>query len=133
MGPKMFIGYEDFDPDVLGVLRRGDVSITFVNAPEAGIGGKDFSVISWTTDHVTIAVSDEYLNGEIDAFVARGVADVLENNASEDEVAYAVKTHVIRLFSEKLTLVSEQALSSVRNPLELSVDYALEQLLADPE
>ena len=69
----------------------------------------------------------------MDEFVARGVADVLENDASEDEVADAVKTHVIRLFSEKLTMVSEQALSSVRNPLEFSVDYALEQLLADPE
>ena len=129
----MFSGYDDFDPDVLAVLKRGNIKITFVNAPKTGIDGKDFSVISWTTDHLTIAISDQYLNNEIDEFVASGVSKILGSEASDDEMQEAVKDNAIRLFSEKLTMVSEEAISSVQNPLEFSDDYALEQLLIEPE
>lgn len=129
----MFTGYDDFDPDVLAVLQNGSVKITFVNAPNTGIDGKDFSVISWTTDHLTIAISDQYLNNEIDEFVAIGVSKMLGSEASDDEMQQAVKDHAIRLFSEKLTMVSKEAISLVKNPLEFSVDYALDQLLIDPE
>ncbi len=125
--------YDDFDPDVLAVLQRGGIKITFVNAPDTGIDGKDYSVILWTADNLTIAVSDRYLNREIDNFIVDGLTTILGNNASEEEMTDAVKQHAIRLFSEKLTMVSEEAISSVREPLELNIDYSLHQLLNQTE
>lgn len=125
--------YDDFDPDVLAVLQRGDIKITFVNAPDTGIDGKDYSVISWTANNLTIAVSDRYLNREIDNFIVDGLTTILGDNASEEEMTDAVKQHAIRLFSEKLTMVSEEAISSVREPLELNIDYSLYQLLNQTE
>ena len=38
-----------------------------------------------------------------------------------------------KLSLDEMTMVSEEAISSVQNPLEFSVDYALEQLLIEPE
>jgi hypothetical protein len=122
--------YEDFDSDVLAVLVRGDVKIIFVNTPDTGIDGKDFSVISWTSENLTIAVSDRYLNREIDNFVTDGISKMLGDNVSDDEMAQVVREHAILLFSEKLTMLSEEAISSVHNPLELSLDYTLTQLLS---
>jgi|TARA_R110000868_G_scaffold102674_10_gene282819 hypothetical protein len=122
--------YEDFDSDVLAVLVRGDVKIIFVNTPDTGIDGKDFSVISWTSENLTIAVSDRYLNREIDNFITDGISKMLGDNVSDDEMAQVVREHAILLFSEKLTMLSEEAISSVHNPLELSLDYTLTQLLS---
>jgi hypothetical protein len=54
----MLTEYEEFDHDVLAVLKRGDVEITFVSSPSASLDGKNFSVVSWTIDKITIAVAE---------------------------------------------------------------------------
>jgi hypothetical protein len=121
--------YEEFDPDVLAVLKRGDVEITFVSSPAASIDGKNFSVVYWVADKITVAVADEYLNKDIDDFIVSGILSTMGAEPSEEETLNAVREHAIQLFSAKLSDVFRDAISDVDDPLEYSLDYALDQLL----
>jgi len=125
----MLTEYEEFDHDVLAVLKRGDVEITFVSSPSASLDGKNFSVVSWTIDKITIAVAEEYLNKDIDDFIVSGILDTVGDDATEEETVNAVREHAIQLFSAKLTEVFRDAVTEVDDPLKYSLDYALDQLL----
>lgn len=120
---------EEFDHDVLAVLKRGDVEITFVSSPSASLDGKNFSVVSWTIDKITIAVAEEYLNKDIDDFIVSGILDTVGDDATEEETVNAVREHAIQLFAAKLTEVFRDAVTEVDDPLKYSLDYALDQLL----
>jgi hypothetical protein len=125
----MLTEYEEFDHDVLAVLKRGDVEITFVSSPSASLDGKNFSVVSWTIDKITIAVAEEYLNKDIDDFIVSGILSTVGDDATEEETVNAVREHAIQLFSAKLTEVFRDAVTEVDDPLKYSLDYALDQLL----
>lgn len=125
----MLTEYEEFDHDVLAVLKRGDVEITFVSSPSASLDGKNFSVVSWTIDKITIAVAEEYLNKDIDDFIVSGILSTVGDDATEEETVNAVREHAIQLFSAKLTEVFRDAVTEVEDPLKYSLDYALDQLL----
>ena len=127
----MLTEYEEFDHDVLAVLKRGDVEITFVSSPSASLDGKNFSVVSWTVDKITIAVAEEYLNKDIDDFIVSGILSTVGDDPTEEETVNAVREHAIRLFSAKLTEVFRDAVTEVDDPLKYSLDYALDQLLDD--
>lgn len=127
----MLTEYEEFDHDVLAVLKRGDVEITFVSSPSASIDGKNFSVVSWTIDKITIAVAEEYLNKDIDDFIVSGILSTVGDDPTEEETVNAVREHAIQLFSAKLTEVFRDAVTEVDDPLKYSLDYALDQLLDD--
>lgn len=127
----MLTEYEEFDHDVLAVLKRGDVEITFVSSPSASIDGKNFSVVSWTIDKITIAVAEEYLNKDIDDFIVSGILSTVGDDPTEEETVNAVREHAIQLFSAKLTEVFRDAVTEVDDPLKYSLDYALDQLLED--
>ena len=127
----MLTEYEEFDHDVLAVLKRGDVEITFVSSPSASIDGKNFSVVSWTIDKITIAVAEEYLNKDIEDFIVSGILSTVGDDPTEEETVNAVREHAIQLFSAKLTEVFRDAVTEVDDPLKYSLDYALDQLLDD--
>lgn len=127
----MLTEYEEFDHDVLAVLKRGDVEITFVSSPSASIDGKNFSVVSWTIEKITIAVAEEYLNKDIDDFIVSGILSTVGDDPTEEETVNAVREHAIQLFSAKLTEVFRDAVTEVDDPLKYSLDYALDQLLDD--
>lgn len=129
----MSLDDEQYDPDVLAILKRGDVHVIFLSVDESGIDGKDFSVISWTTDRLTIAVSDQYLQKEVDTFIVEGLRETLSEGASESEMDAAVKEHTVKLFSKKLALIFEEAISSVTEPIELNLDYVIDLLLDAPD
>ncbi len=127
----MLTNYEEFDHDVLAVLKRGDVEITFVTSPSISLGGKNFSVVSWTVEKITVAVAEEYLNKDIDDFIVSGILNTVGDDPTEEETVGAVREHAVKLFSDKLQEVFHDAIMEVDDPLKFSLDYALEQLLGD--
>lgn len=128
----MYTEFESFDSDVLAILSRGDLEITFISAKSSTIDDKDFSVVMWTEDRMTIAVSEEYLNNTIDRFVVNGILRAIPDDCDEEEAVDIIKGKAIELFASKLSDVFAEAISSVDDPVPFNLDYSLSKLL-DPE
>lgn len=124
----MYEEVDGFEPDVLAVLKRNGLEITFINAPRSALSGEDFAVLLWSDFSMTIGVADEYLNSEIDEYVANGIIsrtpDIDEDNAEE-----AVKEHAVNLFSAKLLEVFKSAVDNVSDASKHSFEYTLDRLL----
>ena len=125
----MYTEFESFDSDVLAILSRGDLEITFISAKSNTIDDKDFSVIIWTEDRMTIAVSEEYLNNTIDKFVVDGILSVIPDDCDEEEAVDIIKSKATELFANKLSDVFAMAISSVDDPIPFNLDYSLSRLL----
>lgn len=123
--------YFDFDPDVLAVLTRGGVEITFVSASASSLDDQDYSLLLWTENKMTIGVSNEYLNNEIDKYVVDGIVELAEDDSSEEALHDSVRNHAVTLFAQKLGEVFESVVLNVDDPVYLNLDYSLEQLLSE--
>jgi hypothetical protein len=122
---------ESFDPDVLAVLTRGGVEITFVTASRHALDDKDYAVLLWSNKSMTVGVSEEYLYSEIDEYVVDGILSAadLESEYLEEAVKEAVQEQAVSLFAKKLTEVFDNAMQSVDDPTLRNLDYSLERLL----
>ena len=103
----------DYEPDVLAVLVRGKITITFVTAPASSIDGKNYEVVSWSESDMTICISDEYLNYEIDRYIVDGITDNAAKYQPTDEEEF-VREHAIRLLSTRLTELLTDAVNEVK-------------------
>lgn len=125
----MYTEFESFDSDVLAILSRGDLEITFISAKSNTIDNKDFSVLLWTDDRMTIAVSEEYLNNTIDRFVVDGILSSIPDDCDEEQAVDIIKSKAIELFANKLSDVFGMAISSVDDPVPFNLEYSLNKLL----
>jgi len=122
---------DDFDPEVLAILTRGGVEITFVTASRHALDGKDYAVLLWSNKSMTVGVSEEYLYSEIDEYVVDGILNAadLDSEYLEEAVKNAVQEQAVSLFAKKLTEVFDNAMHGVDDPVLHNLDYSLERLL----
>lgn len=125
---------DGLDPDVLAVLSRNGIEITFVTASRHALNGEDYSVMVWSDKAMTVAISEEYLNSEIDEYVVDGIishSNLDSDNDLRDAVHEAVKEQAVTLFARKLTEVFDNAMQSVEDPVSRNLDYSLERILEE--
>ena len=124
----------DFAPDVLAVLTRRKTNITFVVGSEASLCGEPFSVLSWSGSDLTLAISEEYLQSEVDSYVVEGLHDhVGSDDVDFDDSAGDVKDHAIELFTDKLLMIYHEATSRLEDPAVHNVDVFLSEVLDGDE
>lgn len=124
----MYEEVEDFEPDVLAVLKRSGVEITFITTPRSALSGEDFAILLWTDSAMTVGIADEYLNSEIDEFVANGIIERTPD-LTEEVAEEAVKEHAVNLFSTKLLDVFNKAVENVSDASRHNFEYTLDRLL----
>ena len=92
------------------------------------MSGEDFAVLLWTDSAMTVGIADEYLNSEIDEFVANGIIERTPD-LTEEATEEAVKEHAVNLFSTKLLDVFHKAVENVSDASRHNFEYTLDRLL----
>lgn len=100
-----------FDYDVLAVLARDGSEAWFVTVPATALDGRDFELVMWDKNRLTIAVVDEFVSDELRR---RDVVD-------DDDVS--------SVLGEFLVNVLNLSLLNVADPVNTNVDRVLDRLL----
>jgi len=121
----------EFEKDVLAVVKRGQIEVTFLTAPRASINGEDYDLVMWKKKEMQIVVAQEYLDDHVDEEIASEVAAAVRESYDSDEPANVRET-AIRLLAHKLDYIMNDVIfNHSDNPDELSFESALERLLDD--
>jgi hypothetical protein len=118
----------EFDDDVLAVLKRGDATITFIVAPSSALDGEDFDIVLWDESAMVLAVSEEYMNEEIDEFVINKIMVDLEG-LENDDLREAVSDNASKYMGLKLSEILREAISSTSVPYDSNLSASLRRVL----
>lgn len=125
---------DDFAPDVLAVLSRRNTDITFVVGSDLSLCGEPFSVLSWRGHDLTIAISEEYLQSEVDSYVVEGLHDhVGSDDVDFDADDSLVRNQAIELFTDKLMMVYHEVTNRLEDPAVHNVDAFLTAVLDEEQ
>lgn len=113
------------DSDTLAILQRGNQKITFITAKGDSLGDKKFSVVLWNDDSLVLAISEDFLNNEVD----EKVVDLIVENFNDEYDAEFIRQRSIEVFALTLNDILDEALDSVSNPDGSNLDATIEKLL----
>lgn len=114
--------------DVLAVLQRGDATITFITAKADSLNGQDYSVVMWSESSLVLAISEDYLNSELDEKVINLLVDGLGDDEDSPDAEY-LRSRALEVFAFSLSDILDEALSMVTDPESANLDAAIEKLL----
>jgi hypothetical protein len=121
----------EFEHDVLAVVKRGQIEVTFLTAPRASINDADYDLVMWKKKEMQIVVAQEYLDDHVDEEIASEIAATVRESYNFDEPA-DIRETAIKLLAQKLDyIMNDVILNHSQNPDELSFESALERLLDD--
>ena len=120
---------DEFDSDVLAVVKRGQIEVTFLTSPRVAINDKDYDLVMWKKQEMQIVVAQEYLDDYVDEAIASEVAATVRDSYDSDEPA-DVRETAIRLLAKELDAILNDVIVLYSNdPDEVSFEFALERLL----
>lgn len=120
----------NMDSDTLAVLKRGDTTITFITAKGDSLGDKKFSVVLWNGDSLVVAISEDFLNTELDEHIVDLIMETLDGDDGEADKEL-IREKSIGMFAAALSEILEEALDSVSNPDASNLDATIEKLLGE--
>jgi hypothetical protein len=122
---------DEFDSDVLAVVKRGQIEVTFLTAPRVAINDKDYDLVMWKKQEMQIVVAQEYLDDYVDEAIASEIAATVRERYDSDEPA-DVREMAIKLLAKELDAILNDVIFVYSNdPDEVSFDSALKRLLDD--
>ena len=120
----------NMDSDTLAVLQRGDTTITFITAKGEALNNQKFSVVLWNENSLILAISEDYLNSELDERIVSMIVDGM-SGAEESISAEELRERSIEVFAVALSDVLDEAIDMVSNPDGANLDAAIEKLLGE--
>jgi len=122
---------DEFDSDVLAVVKRGQIEVTFLTAPRVAINDKDYDLVMWKKQEMQIVVAQEYLDDYVDEAIASEIAATVRDRYDSDEPA-DVREMAIKLLAKELDAILNDVIFVYSNdPDEVSFESALKRLLDD--
>lgn len=122
---------DEFDSDVLAVVKRGQIEVTFLTAPRVAINDKDYDLVMWKKQEMQIVVAQEYLDDYVDEAIASEIAATVRDRYDSDEPA-DVREMAIKLLAKELDAIMNDVIFVYSNdPDEVSFESALKRLLDD--
>lgn len=122
---------DEFDSDVLAVVKRGQIEVTFLTAPRGAINDKDYDLVMWKKQEMQVVVAQEYLDDYVDEAIASEIAATVRDRYDSDEPA-DVREMAIKLLAKELDAILNDVIFVYSNdPDEVSFESALKRLLDD--
>jgi len=122
---------DEFDSDVLAVVKRGQIEVTFLTAPRVAINDKDYDLVMWKKQEMQVVVAQEYLDDYVDEAIASEIAATVRDRYDSDEPA-DVREMAIKLLAKELDAILNDVIFVYSNdPDEVSFESALKRLLDD--
>jgi len=122
---------DEFDSDVLAVVKRGQIEVTFLTAPRVAINDKDYDLVMWKKQEMQIVVAQEYLDDYVDEAIASEIAATVRDRYDSDEPA-DVREMAIKLLAKELDAILNDVIFVYSNdPDEVSFESAFKRLLDD--
>jgi len=122
---------DEFDSDVLAVVKRGQIEVTFLTAPRVAINDKDYDLVMWKKQEMQIVVAQEYLDDYVDEAIASEVAATVRDSYDSDEPADVRETAIKLLAKELDAILNDVIVLYSNDPDEVSFESALKRLLDD--
>lgn len=93
---------EDMEGDVLAVLKRGNVEVTFLTVPSASIDDRDYAVVLWEENSLTVGISNEYMDGTVDDDIAAEIATMMYQSDPDEVDTYMVREFAVKMLAAHL-------------------------------
>lgn len=128
MNSHEYIDFDENNNDILAVLSRGDVEITFIEISD-DFTTKDFTCLSWHDEKMLIGITSGYLEGYVKEIIADKVYSAIRDCDSEEQAMIVAHDVSARYFSDALSNVLAEVIIT-STPSESSLDEALERILS---
>jgi hypothetical protein len=116
--------------DVLAVLKRGNVEVTFLTVPSASIDDRDYAVVLWEENSLTVGVSNEYMDGTVDDDIAAEIATMMYQSDPDEVDTYMVREFAVKMLAAHLEEVLNIVLDEDSDSSdELNLAATLERIL----
>mgnify|MGYP001161329788 CR=1 FL=1 len=121
----------ELEPDILAVLREGDVTVTFITASADALDEDYYKILTWNTNNMTIGISNEFMNEGLEEAIARQIADDIGNQAFDSSVRDRIHSESLNYLGDTLKTILDELLKTSDNPDDMNFDKSLERMLED--
>lgn len=129
MASYEYTDFDDDNQDILAVLARGDVEITFIQVPD-NTTTKDFTCLSWHDEKMLIGLTAGYLEGYVKETISDLVVRAIRDCDSEEEATIRAHQVSTQYFSDMLSQVLAEVIMT-STPSDSSLDGALQRILEE--
>ena len=121
----------ELEPDILAVLREGDVTVTFITASADALDEDYYKILTWNTNNMTIGISNEFMNEGLEEAIAKQIADDIGNQAFDSSVRDRIHSESLNYLGDTLKTILDELLKTSDNPDDMNFDKSLERMLED--
>lgn len=121
----------DLEPDILAVLKEGDVTVTFITASADALDEDYYKILTWNPNNMTIGISNEFMNEGLEEAIARQIAEDIGNDSFDSSVRERIHSESLNYLGDTLKTILEELLKNSDNPDDMNFDKSLERMLED--
>ena len=121
----------ELEPDILAVLREGDITVTFITASADALDEDYYKILTWNTNNMTIGISNEFMNEGLEEAIAKQIAEDIGNQAFDSSVRDRIHSESLNYLGDTLKTILDELLKTSDNPDDMNFDKSLERMLED--